>query len=238
MRRCWQQTSLRRLKGACRPVKADGLQGETMNTCPKRVGDYKVGPADWLGQNFELKTDHGLVNHQIHQPAVNMPHRATKVTRTTSITELLLIGQLLMPSNAINHPRPTHQPKRHRSTGPKGNGEGKESEQQKATVAFVNIAKHRPRTTSDRLLQLEISVNSPSRAEVILEKIRRSQMPMKGIVALQGKLPSGLERARFRDKIPTSQRDPGSKNGRSPHAPLCEQICAEWNEEQEEFAPQ
>ena len=40
--------------------------------------DCKVGPEDWLVQNFERSKDSGFVNYQIHQTAVNMPHHPTK----------------------------------------------------------------------------------------------------------------------------------------------------------------
>ena len=71
----------------------------------------KLDPNIGFVQNFELKADYGLVNCQIHEAAPNMPHHPTVVTRTTSITELLLIERLLMPINAINYFRPIHQPK-------------------------------------------------------------------------------------------------------------------------------
>ena len=46
-----------------------------------------------------------------------------------------------------------------------------------------------------------------------------------------------LERARLRDKFPSlNVIQTSSKNGRSPNAPLHDQICTDWNEEQEEFA--
>ena len=77
----------------------------------------------------------------------------------------------------------------------------------------MNIANHRPRTTSDKLLQFEISMNCRSKAEGNLEQMRRSKIPMKGTIALERKLLSekrsikfsrqSLERARFRDTFPS-----------------------------------
>ena len=72
-------------------------------------------------------------------------------------------------------------------------------------------------------------------------------MPMEGIVALISKLPSekgsinfsyhGLERARFRDTFPfLNATQTGSKNGISPSVPAYDQVCTEWNEEEEQFA--
>ena len=72
-------------------------------------------------------------------------------------------------------------------------------------------------------------------------------MSMKGIFAIERKLPSeqrsikfsyhSLQRARFRDKFPfLNVIQTGSKNGRSPNVPPYDQRCTEWNEEQEEFA--
>ena len=80
--------------------------------------------------------------------------------------------------------------KMNRSTSPQGKRKVKESEQEKVTVAIVNVANHRPRTTPEKLLQLETSKNSHLKAEGRLEHIRRSKMHMKVIVALERKLPS------------------------------------------------
>ena len=79
------------------PEKADGLQGKTVCSCSKLVGDSKVGPEDWLVQNFELKTDCGFVNYKIHQTAVNMPHNPTKAMWTISIMELSLWSAQTVP---------------------------------------------------------------------------------------------------------------------------------------------
>ena len=61
----------------------------------------------------ELRTKDKLcvVYYQIHQTAVNMSHYPRKITRTTSITEVLLIERLFIPINAVNYLRPIHQPK-------------------------------------------------------------------------------------------------------------------------------
>ena len=60
-----------------------------------------------------------------------------------------------MPINEINDSRPIHQPgiidEKNRSTSPKGKGERTESEQEKVTVAIVNVANHRPMYTSEKL---------------------------------------------------------------------------------------
>ena len=84
----------------------------------------------------------------------------------------------------------THPQKKNRFTSPTGKGKGKQSEQEKVTVAIVNVANPCPRTTSEKLLQFETSMNSRLKAEGNLEQIRRSQMPMQGIIALKTKLPS------------------------------------------------
>ena len=78
----------------------------------------------------------------------------------------------------------THSQKKNRSTSPKGKGKGKESEQEKVTVAFENVANHRPRSTSDKLLQFDTSMNCPSKAKWNHEQMEWSKMPMKGILAL------------------------------------------------------
>ena len=71
-----------------------------------------------------------FVKYPIHQTAVTMLHHRTKVTRTISIMELLLIERMLTP---INDPRQIHQPRRidekNRSTSPKGKGKRTEQEQ-------------------------------------------------------------------------------------------------------------
>ena len=51
-----QQTSTRRLKGASRPEKADGIFRQNDEFKSKLVEDCKVGPEDWLVQNFVLWT--------------------------------------------------------------------------------------------------------------------------------------------------------------------------------------
>ena len=90
-------------------------------------------------------------------------------------------------------------------------------------------------------------MNSHLTAERNFEHLRRSRTLVKGILALKRKLPSeqgrikfshqSLERARFRDTFPSlSVIQTGSKNGRSPDAPPYDPRCAEWNDEQEEFA--
>ena len=53
------------------------------------------------------------------------------------------------------------------------------------TVAIVNSANYRPMTTSEKLLQFEPAMNSHLKAEGKLEQIRRSKMPMKGIMAFE-----------------------------------------------------
>ena len=152
--------------------------------------------------------------------------------------ELLLIERMLTP---INDPRQIHQPRRidekNRSTSPKGKGKRTESEQEKMTVAVVNVANHRPMYTSEKLLHFETSMNSHLKAERNIEQIRRNGTPMKGFIGLQRKLPSEdgrikfiyqiLEGARFRDKFPSlNVIQTGSKNERSPNAPH-DQRCTE-----------
>ena len=207
-------------------------------TCPKPVEDSKVGLVDWLVQSVELSKDSGFVNYPIHQTAVMMLHHRTKVTRTISIMELLLIERML---TSINDSRPILQPgiidEKNQSTSPKGKGERTESEQEKVTVAIVNVANHRPMYTSEKLLHFETSMNSHLKAERNIEQIRRNGTPMKGFIGLKRKLPSekrsikfpyqSLEGARFRDKFPSlNVIQTGSKNGRSPHAPH-DQRCTE-----------
>ena len=218
-----------------------------MCSCPKLVENCKVGPEDWLVQNFELSKDFGFANYQIHQTAVFMPHQPTKVTRMISTKGLLLIERLLIPIKAINDPRPTHEPRRIDLTVQRKSAKITESEQEKVTVAIVNIANHRPRYISEKLLHFQNSMNSHLTAERNFEQLKRSRTLVKGILALKRKLPSekgsikhssqSLERARFRDTFPSlNVIQTGSKNGRSPDAPPYDQRCAEWNEEQEEFA--
>ena len=134
-------------------------------------------------------------------------------------------------ANQRNQLPQTHpSAKKDRSTSPTGKGQGKESEQEKVTVAVVNIANHRPRTTSEKLLQFETSMTSHLKAERNLEQIRRSRMPMKCVIAFESVLPSekksinfscqSLERAKFRDTIPSlSAIQTGGENGRSSNAP-------------------
>ena len=135
-----------------------------------------------------------------------------------------------MPTNAINYHQTHPSAKKDRSTSPTGKGQGKESEQETVTVAVVNIANHRPRTTSEKLLQFETSMTSHLKAERNLEQIRRSRMPMKCVIAFESVLPSekksinfschSLERAKFRDTIPSlSAIQTSGENGRSSNAP-------------------
>ena len=158
-----QQTSPSRMTGAFRPEKAETLQSKMVNTCPKPIEDCKVGAEDWPVQNFKLNKDSSVVE-QIHQTAVNMPRHPTKARRTISITELLLIERLLVPTNAINYTKTIHQPRRIDLPAQKVKGKGKVSEQEKVTVAIVNIADHRPRTTSEMLLQFGTCMNSHLKA--------------------------------------------------------------------------
>ena len=90
---------------------------------------------------------------------------------------------------------------------------GKECEPQEETVAIVNIANHRPRDTSEKLLQSETSMTTHLEAEGNFGQVGHSQMPLQGSVALQRKLPSekrsigfsrqGFGRAEFRDNFPS-----------------------------------
>ena len=123
-----------------------------------------------------------------------------------------------MPINDINDPRPSNQPRRIDLPV--------ESEQEKVTVAIVNIAYHRPRITSEKLLHFQNSMNSHLKAEGNIEQITRSRTPMKGIIEIERKLPSeqgrikfsyqSLKRARLRDKFPSlNVIQTGSENGRS-----------------------
>ena len=78
-----------------------------------------------------------------------------------------------------------HSQKKGRSIRPKEKGKGKESEQEKLTVAIVNSANYRPMTTSQKLLQFEPAMNSHLKAEGNLKQTRRSKMPMKGTIAFE-----------------------------------------------------
>ena len=73
-------------------------ENETLRSCAKHTEHDKVGNEDRLA-----KKAFGGVKYQIHQTGVNMPHQPTKVTKTTSTMELLLIERLLMPTNVINY---------------------------------------------------------------------------------------------------------------------------------------
>ena len=84
----------------------DASEGKTSNTCAKHIEDGKVGTKDWLVQDFELSKDFGSVNCQIHQTTVVMPHRPTKVTRTTSVME----PSLIEPTNVTKSPIRAHGP--------------------------------------------------------------------------------------------------------------------------------
>ena len=148
---------------------------KAVKTCLKPIEYFKVWLEDWLVQNFELSTDFGFVTYQIHQAAVNMPHHPMKVTKSISIMELF-VDRATGYANQRNQLHQTHpSAKKDRSTSPKGKGQGKKSEQEKVTLASVNIANHRPRTTSEKLLQFETSMNSHLKAERNLEQIRRSR---------------------------------------------------------------
>ena len=170
---------------------------KAVKTCPKPIEYFKVWLEDWLVQNFTLSKDFGFVNYQIHQAAVNMPHHPMKVTKTISIMELLLIERLVMPTSAINYTRHIHQPRRTDLPVQLEKGQGKESEQETVTVAVVNISNHRPRTTSEKLLQFETSTTSHLKAERNLEQIRRSRMPMKCVIAFESVLPSEKKSINF-----------------------------------------
>ena len=131
----------------------------------------------------------------------------------------------------------------------KKNKEKQVSEKGEVTVANVNIANHRPRYTSWKVLQFETSRNTLSRAKGHLKPEARSKMPMKGILALRRTLPSekismrllhqSLERAKIRDTIPSlNGTQTGGKNEWPPNAPPYDQRSKELNEEQEEVARQ
>ena len=85
-------------------------ESKTSTTCAKHNEDCEVGAEDWLPQNFELCNDFALSNCQNHQKTMFMPDHPTKVTRTTSIMELLLIK----PTNATNCPGQVHRPQHNR----------------------------------------------------------------------------------------------------------------------------
>ena len=85
-------------------------EGKTSTTCTKHNEDCKGGAEDWLAQNFELSNDFTLANCHIHPTAVFVPHQPTKVARTTSIMEPLLIE----PTNVTNCPGQVHQPQHDR----------------------------------------------------------------------------------------------------------------------------
>ena len=111
----------------------------------------------------------------------------------------------------------------------------------------MNIAYHCPRTTSGKLLQFH--EHPLVKAEGNLERMRRSKVPLKGILAFKRELLSekksirfshqSLKRAKFRDEFPSLNAiHQCSKNGSSPNAPTYDRRSTEWNEEQEEFARQ
>ena len=118
----------------------------------------------------------------------------------------------------------------------------------KVTVAIVNIANHRPRTTSGKLFcNFETTRNTNLKAGGNLHEVGRSKMPFKGILVFERKPSSAKrsirfsyqspERAKFRDKFPSPDViQTGSEHGRSPNTPPYDQGCTEWNDEQEEFA--
>ena len=60
-----------------------------------------------------------------------------------------------------------------RSTGPprKESYKAKESDKGEVTVAIVNVANHRPRNTSGKLLQFVISRNSHLKSEGNLDQV-------------------------------------------------------------------
>ena len=157
------------------------ISPEKADTCSKQNGEYMSKAyrrlESWT-RSFELSKDFGFVNYPMHQTAVTMLRRRTKVTRTTSIMELLLIERMLTPINEINESRPIHQPgiidEKDRSTSPKGKGERTESEQEKVTVAVVNIANH---CLMYKLLHFETSMNSHLKAERNIEQTTRSRTP-------------------------------------------------------------
>ena len=104
----------------------------------------------------------------------------------------------------------------------------KERSPKKVTVAVVNIAYHCPRTTSGKLLQFH--EHPLVKAEGNLERMRRSKVPLKGILAFKRELLSekksirfshqSLKRAKFRDEFPSlNVIHQCSKNGSSPNAP-------------------
>ena len=129
----------------------------------------------------------------------------------------------------------SHSQKKNRSTSPKGKGKGEESEKEHVTVVIENIAHHRPRETSGKLLQFETSMISHFKAQGNLEQVGQSTMPMKGTLALRRKLPPGKDKHQIlKESLHAIQT--GSKNWRSPNAPPYDQRSAGWNEEQEEFA--
>ena len=126
------------------------------------------------------------------------------------------------------------------------NGKGKESENDRVSVAIVNVVFHRPNISSDTLFQFEISMNSQSKAEVNFRPKRRFRCPWNALLRWKKKHPS--DRAASNSHITVRREQDsetlqslnmiqtGNKNGRSPNAPPYDQICTEWNDEQEEFA--
>ena len=90
-----------------KPAPEGSEKKKTLRSCAKHTEYDKVGNEDRLA-----KEAFGGVKYQIHQTEVNMHHQPTKVTKTTSTMELLLIERLLMPTNVINYLRPIHQPQR------------------------------------------------------------------------------------------------------------------------------
>ena len=100
-----------------------------------------------------------------------------------------------MPIKAINDPRPTHEPRRIDLPGQRESAKKKQSpNKRRKTVAMVNIANHRPRYISEKLLHFQNSMNSHLTVERNLEQLRRSRTLVKGILALKRKLPSEKEK--------------------------------------------
>ena len=172
----------------------------------------KLDPEDWLVLNFELSKESGYVNHPNHQTTVKMRHHPTMVTRKISILSFYWSSDSLCPSTqSVTPDRFISQEESIYQS--KGKGKRTESEQEKVTVAIVNVGNHRPRITTEKLLHFQNSMNSHLTAERNIEQITRSRTPMKGIIELERKLPSeqgrikfsyqSLKRARLRDKFPS-----------------------------------
>ena len=176
-----------------------------------------------------------FVKYPIHQTAVTMLHHRTKVTRTISIMELLLIERMLTPINEINDPRPIHQPRRidekNRSTSPKGKGKRTEPEQREGNGCNCEYCKSPSKVYFRKLLQFETrgtprgnkkSQNVHEKALLGLKEICRQKREESN-----SKIRVWREQDSETNFPSLSVIQTYSKNGSSPNAPPYNQRCTE-----------